>query len=124
MISSVITYLVGIIDLITIAIIFFWFCYALFLFLEYHVRALFGEIVFGSVVRYVSLHRIRVTLGEYLLLALEFYICADIISSIQYISNEHLIHLAIIVVIRIVISFFLQREIVHLNDKEGGSVLV
>lgn len=102
--------MVEVIDVVTIAIVFYGFCYAFFLIIKHHVHRLFGRLVPP-----VSLHKIRVELGEYLLLGLELFICADVILSVQNPTYEHLLQLAIVVVIRIVISFFLQREIVHLE---------
>lgn len=108
-----IDYIVQIVDVVTILIIFFGFCYALFLLLAHHTH-----IRFSYPVRGISLHRIRVTLGEYLLLALEFFICADVILSVKDPSYEHLVQLGIVVIIRIMIAYFLQRELQNLKEIE------
>ncbi|MGG5461398.1 DUF1622 domain-containing protein [Clostridium sp. B9] len=50
-------------------------------------------------------------LGTYILLSLEILICADIIESILNPTFHDIIVLASIVVIRTVISFFLNKEI-------------
>jgi uncharacterized membrane protein len=63
----------------------------------------------------MKIKKIRILLGENLLLALEIFICADIILSVQDPSMEHLTQLAIIVAIRIVIAYFLQHEIKELS---------
>ena len=55
--------------------------------------------------------RLRADMGRYLLLGLEFLIAADIIDSIIHRDMESLAELAIIVVIRTVISYFLEKEI-------------
>ena len=111
-----IEYIVQIIDVVTIVIIFFGFSYALYLLLVQHIRKFFWRTS-----RPISLNRIRVVLWEYLLLALEFFICADVILSVKDPSYEHLTQLGIVVVIRIMIAHFLQRELQHLEEKEKKS---
>ena len=54
---------------------------------------------------------IKNNLGSYILLGLEILICADIIQTILNPNFNDILMLASIVVIRTVISFFLQREI-------------
>ena len=54
---------------------------------------------------------LRLTLGTYLLLGLEFLIAADIIRTILQPSFEEVAILGAIVTIRTVISYFLDREI-------------
>jgi uncharacterized membrane protein len=58
----------------------------------------------------VPLDTIRLNLGRYLLLGLEFLIAADIIRTIAEPTLEEVTVLAIIVAIRTVLSFFLTRE--------------
>lgn len=113
MMHILIDYLVITIDLVTIGIIFFGFCYALFLLIKHHLHRYRWHIWHA-----VSLHRIRVTLGEYILLALEFFICADVILLVKDPSYDHLAQLSIVIIIRVMISFFLQRELQHLDQKE------
>lgn len=113
MIFLLIDYIVYIVDVVTIMIIFFWFAYAFLLLVQHHTHAWFWRPL-----RSVSLHKIRVVLGEYLLLALEFFICADVILSVKDPSYEHLAQLGIVVVIRIMIAYFLQRELQHLEQRE------
>lgn len=55
-------------------------------------------------------------LGTYILLSLEILICADIIESILNPTFHDIIVLASIVVIRTVISFFLNKEIESNKD--------
>lgn len=114
MLYLLIDYIVQVVDVVTIIIIFFGFCYALYLLVAHHTH-----IRFWRPIRWISLHRIRVTLGEYLLLALEFFICADVILSVKDPSYEHLAQLGIVVIIRIMIAYFLQRELQHLKDSEA-----
>lgn len=56
---------------------------------------------------------IRNDLGYYLLLGMEFLVAADIIHTILNPNLEDLAVLGAIVVIRVVLSYFLQREISH-----------
>jgi len=65
----------------------------------------------------VPLEKIRIDLGRYLLLGLEFLIAADIIRTIVKPSLEEVVVLVAIVAIRTVISFFLNKEI----ERSGAS---
>lgn len=102
--------LVEIIDLVTIIIIFGSFAYAAIQLILHYTYALFH-----TWLKWMKIKKIRILLGENLLLALEIFICADIILSVQDPSMEHLTQLAIIVTIRIVIAYFLQHEIKQLS---------
>lgn len=66
-----------------------------------------------------ALNYIRIDFGNYILLGLEFLIAADIIETILKPTNEDLIQLGGIVAIRIVLSFFLGREITDIKRNEG-----
>ena len=59
---------------------------------------------------------IRHDFGYYILLGLEFLIAADIILTILKPTNEELIELGGIVVIRILLSYFLGKEIKELKE--------
>jgi uncharacterized membrane protein len=62
---------------------------------------------------------VRHQFASYLLLALEFLIAADIIATVIHPTFEEIAILASIVVIRTVISYFLEKEIdklIQLND--------
>ena len=50
-------------------------------------------------------------LGTYILFSLEVLICADIIESILDPSMNHILSLSAIVIIRTIISYFLNKEI-------------
>ncbi|MBM7690089.1 hypothetical protein BCR24_03555 [Enterococcus ureilyticus] len=63
---------------------------------------------------------IKSFLGSYILLSLEILIAADIIESIIKPTFQDILKLAILVVIRTVISYFLHKEIEDaLKDKES-----
>ena len=94
-------------------------------------------VIYGTAIAFVSfmknefsratggytIHRIRVlraNLGTYLLLGLELLIASDILKTIVEPGMEELMVLAGIVVLRTVLSFFLDREIrlIELEEKE------
>ncbi len=56
-------------------------------------------------------HQLRQHLGSYILLGLEFMIAGDIMHTVIKPSKEALIVLGAIVIIRTVISYFLQLEL-------------
>ncbi|EEQ00595.1 hypothetical protein yruck0001_14210 [Yersinia ruckeri ATCC 29473] len=66
-----------------------------------------------------SIQRIRLDLGGYLLLALEILIPADILKTIIEPDYKELVILASIVLIRIVLSISLSKELKSLNEKES-----
>ncbi len=73
----------------------------------------------GKRERFLSITRIKNGLGVYVLLSLEILIVADIIESIAKPTFEDIIRLAAIVVIRTVISYFLNKEIKASDDLRG-----
>ncbi|GAA2916477.1 DUF1622 domain-containing protein [Enterococcus pseudoavium] len=62
---------------------------------------------------------IKAYLGSYILLSLEFLIVADIIESIINPTFQDIIKLGLIVVIRTVISYFLNKEINEISAEEA-----
>ncbi len=67
-----------------------------------------------------ALDIIRHDFGYYILFGLEFLIAADIIQTILKPTTEELIELGGIVVIRILLSFFLNKEIEQLKKLGAG----
>ncbi|MFM2487730.1 DUF1622 domain-containing protein [Enterococcus avium] len=70
---------------------------------------------------YSSVHKnkcIKAYLGSYILLSLEFLIVADIIESIINPTFQDIIKLAMIVLIRTMISYFLNKEISEFSDEQ------
>lgn len=61
---------------------------------------------------------VRHQFASYLLLALEFLIAADIIATVIHPTFEEIAILASIVVIRTLVSYFLEKEIAKLNTSE------
>lgn len=53
----------------------------------------------------------RMMLGGWLVVALEFQLAADIVSSIISPTNEHLIQLGAVAVIRTFLNYFLNKEL-------------
>ena len=66
----------------------------------------------------LSMQQVRLELGGYILLSLELLIVADIIRSVLSRTIDDLIILAILVLIRTAISFFLGRELEAATQKE------
>ena len=73
-----------------------------------------------SRLKHKSIYRDRESMrhkfATYLLLALEFLIAADIIRTVIHPTLEQITILASIVIIRTVISYFLEREIIKFNE--------
>ena len=61
---------------------------------------------------------VRHHFASYMLMALEFLIAADIIATVIHPTFEEIAILASIVVIRTVISYFLEKEIYTFNKNE------
>ena len=67
---------------------------------------------------YNARETLRHQLGSYLLLGLEFLIAADIIGTIRHPTLNDMAVLGSIVIIRTVISYFLEREISEFSPVE------
>ncbi|MFQ6538067.1 MULTISPECIES: DUF1622 domain-containing protein [Aphanothece] len=63
-------------------------------------------------------NRIRLTFGSWLSLALEFQLAADIVATTTAPSNENLIKLAVVAVIRTFLNVFLAREVEEERQEE------
>jgi uncharacterized membrane protein len=72
---------------------------------------------FYDLFRYLRLH-----LGQTLLLGLEVLIVADIIYSILHRTMEDIVILGITVIIRISLSFFLNLELMHLENVDDSGL--
>lgn len=90
MLDSLVMALVTIIDIVTILLIFYAFLQAVIQFVFHH---LYKAIAWPKRFHGKEVRKIRVKLGEYLLLALEIFICADIILSVKDPTIEHLTQL-------------------------------
>ena len=67
--------------------------------------------------RKIPMWKIRVKLGHYLVLALEFLVAKDILESIVNPSYQGLITLWAIVTIRTVLSYFTNKEIAEVKEE-------
>ncbi|MDA3839694.1 MAG: DUF1622 domain-containing protein [Patescibacteria group bacterium] len=76
----------------------------------------FKRIKQGSIYR--ERETVRHQLGSYLLLGLEFLISADIIGSIAHPTLNDMAVLGSIVIIRTIISYFLEREVAEFAPPE------
>lgn len=69
----------------------------------------------------IEIQKIRCELGIYILLALDFLIASDIIHTIMEITNEQLIALSAMIVLRTGIGFFLGKEIDEIHPKQENN---
>lgn len=67
---------------------------------------------------HAGIDHVRVGLGHYLLLALEFLIAKDIIITIFDRSLEDVASLGGLIVIRVILSYFLDRELKEIKKKQ------
>lgn len=74
-----------------------------------------AETASGHDKRVEKLHIARVDLGRYVLAGLEIFIVADLIHIALSLKLSDLLFLSLLVVIRTIISFFLDREIRELK---------
>ena len=58
-----------------------------------------------------TLQSIRCEIGIYILLALDFLIASDIIHTVTELSQEQLIELSVMIVLRTAIGYFLGKEV-------------
>lgn len=99
----------SVIDLIGITIVLWGFARALFDFLLNETRRLRTST--GA----SCLHRVRIDLGTYILVGIEFMIASDIIQTVIRRRLEDLAFVSALVAIRTAISFFLGREIAEVR---------
>jgi uncharacterized membrane protein len=69
-----------------------------------------------------NFNRIRLTLGKYLALALEFQVGADILSTAIAPSWEQIGKLAAVAAIRTMLNYFLTRELEHERKREAADL--
>jgi len=105
---SIFTPITEIIDLVAILFILWGFIKAMFDFFALRIK---NKRLSNS-----DIKSIRCYLGTYLLLGLEIMIVADIIKTVLNQTTEDLIFLGGIVVIRTVLSYFLNKEIEEMKS--------
>ncbi|MEM8547304.1 MAG: DUF1622 domain-containing protein [Pseudomonadota bacterium] len=101
------------IDLIGIAIVLYGFVRASVAFL----RAELGRL--STHYSMANCHRIRIELGTYILIAIEFMIASDLIHTVLSRELRDLAFVSALVIIRTAISFFLGREVAELQHTTG-----
>ena len=69
----------------------------------------------------INIRRLRATFGTYLLLGLEFLIASDILKTVLEPTLNELAILGGVVVLRTVLSVFLNKEIKELETENGKS---
>lgn len=109
---TILEYLIVGIEIISTLILLTGFLKAMKDFLRLEYRSLRGR---GKLTDVLGLRR---EIGSYILLGLDFYIISDIISSMVRPELNELINLAIIVVLRTTIGYFLGREVAELAEVE------
>lgn len=67
---------------------------------------------------YTRMVEVRLTLGTWLVLALEFQLAADIVGTTVTPTFEDLAKLGIVALIRTALNYFLQREIREMQENE------
>lgn len=102
-------------DIVGISILILGFVKGLIVFFKMEYDNITGGDTFDDILS------LRSTLGGYIILSLDFLIISDIIHSVVKPELWELLNLAIIVVLRTSIGFFLGREIMELrhNEKEA-----
>ena len=101
------------IDLIGIAIVLYGFVRAAFSFVALELSR------FRQGYSMVQCQRVRLELGTYILIAIEFMIASDIIHTVITREFTDLIFVGLLVLIRTAISFFLGREIIELQHEDA-----
>lgn len=103
-----------VIDIIGIAILLFGFVKE---FLKYIITEFKNGIVSTPI---QPIQKIRCQIGIYILLTLDFLIASDIILSVIDLSMEELIKLAVTILLRITMGYFLGKEIDELHPNENN----
>ena len=65
------------------------------------------------------LQKIRCDVGIYILLSLDFLIASDIIGTVKEVSQEELIELSIMILLRTGIGYFLGKEVKEIHQQEA-----
>lgn len=108
LIISIFTPITEIIDLVAILFILWGFIKSMYDFIGLRLK--------NKTVTNKDIQSIRCYLGTYLLLGLEIMIVADIIKTVIHQTTEELIFLGGIVIIRTILSYFLNKEIEQMES--------
>lgn len=107
-IVSIFTPITEIIDIVAILFILWGFVKAMYDFFALRIK--------NKTLSSHDIKTIRCFLGAYLLLGLEIMIVADIIKTVLHQTSEELIFLGGIVIIRTILSYFLNKEIEEMKS--------
>ena len=118
-IKEVLIYAPEIIDLMGVIILLIGFVRGIIEFFKMEISRFKGK---GNQFRTMQI--LRCDVGLYILLALDFIITSDIITSMVHTDMDDLINLGAIVVLRTVIGYFLGKEIeeVHNDTAKGKKI--
>lgn len=108
LIVSIFTPITEIIDLVAILFILWGFIKSMFDFIALRFK--------NKTISNKDIRSIRCYLGTFLLLGLEIMIVADIIKTVIHQTTEELIFLGGIVIIRTILSYFLNKEIEQIES--------
>lgn len=112
MITYYLNILVVVISSISLAIVVYGAVIAFYEFLRNELKRFAGNYTVTNI------RKLRADLGTYLLLGLEFLIASDILKTVLEPGLDELAILGGIVVLRTVLSIFLNREIKELGEEE------
>jgi len=109
-IKNILMIVAEIIDIIGVIILLFGFTKILFKYIRVE-----SKNILNTPIR--LLQKIRCEIGIYILLALDFLIASDIIQTITELSQEQLIELSVMILLRTAIGFFLGKEVDEIESK-------
>jgi uncharacterized membrane protein len=109
--SIILEQIAQVIELISAGILLWGFSKALVHFLQTELR------IFRKTSSLSELSRLRRQLGLYILLGLDFYIVSDIVRSMIHPEWNELLSLAVIVLLRTTIGFFLGKEVAEIGEE-------
>ena len=111
-IETTLEYMSQVIDLTGVAILIFGFIKMLFKYLRSELlQNLLNTPIY-------LLQKIRCEVGVYILLALDFLIVSDIIGTVKDVSQNELIELGIMMVLRTGIGYFLGKEVNEIREEK------
>jgi len=117
-IKSIIIYLPDIVNLVGLIILTFGFVRSGVQFFKMELYRFKGK---GN--RFRMMEMIRGEIGLYILLSIDIMIIADLINSMISESIESLMYLGAIVVIRTIISYFLEKEVDDVYEKQKKAIV-
>ena len=109
-IKSILLVLAEIIDIIGVVILLFGFMKVLLNYIRTEYKS-----ILDTPIR--ALQRIRCEMGIYILLALDFLIASDIIHTTTELSQEQLVELSVLILLRTAIGYFLGKEVEEIEAK-------